>query len=459
MERKIANDLLSWKNDKKGKCLTVQGQRQVGKTYIIKQFANENYEHVVYIDFSKMQRMKEAFNGDLTVDTIIRNLSLMMENTEIVANSTLIFLDEIQDCPRARTSLKSFAEDGRYDVIASGSLMGVSNQITRRSNKESTDLPPLTPMGYEKVLTMRSMDFEEYLWAIGFPKNILEEIKLKISSRTPLEQVELDVMHKHFRDFMIVGGMPESVKRFIEEGKYSSSGDVLDIIIGDIVNDINRYNDPVNARKTCRCFESIPEQLSSNNKKFQYSLLDRGTGSRASSAKYFENLLWIEGAGYGNFCYAIESPELPFKRIDDSFKVYMSDTGILTRMMGNSAAMAIFHDDMRFNMGALMENAVAECITKCGYKPRFYRKSSGPNQMELDFVLDMKGESTVIEVKSGKTRSSPSISKVNKVFHVDRRIMFENGNIHTDDDGVEHYPLFVAAFIDLLENERDGPEF
>ena len=121
--------------------------------------------------------------------------------------------------------------------------------------------------------------------------------------------------------------------------------------------------------------------------------------------------------------------------------------------------MAIFHDDMRFNMGALMENAVAECITKCGYKPRFYRKSSGPNQMELDFVLDMKGESAVVEVKSGKTRSSPSISNVNKVFHVDRRIMFENGNIHMNDDGVEHYPLFVAAFIDLLENERDGPEF
>ncbi len=459
MDRKITSELLSWKEDKKGKCLTIQGQRQVGKTYIVKRFATDHYEHLVHIDFAKQPRMKEAFKEDLSVDTIIRKLSMLLERDDIVPGSTLIFLDEIQDCRNARTSLKSFAEDGRYDVISSGSLMGVSNRRKRRGDDDGEEPPPLIPMGYEKVLTMRPMDFEEYLWAIGFPRNALERIKECISSRTALDPIELDIIGRHFRDHMIVGGMPESVRRFVEEGKYSSSGDALDAIIGSIADDINRYNDPINARKTFRCFESIPEQLSSNNKKFQYSRLETDTGSRASSMKYSGNLLWIEGAGYGNFCYGLESPELPFERIDDSFKVYMSDTGILVRMMGRSAAMAIFDGDMRFNMGALMENVVAECITKCGYRPRFYRKSSGTNQMELDFVLDLLGECTVVEVKSGKTRTSPSLNKVGSVFKVDRRMIFEDGNIGVDENGVEHYPLFAAAFMNLLERKWEGPEF
>ena len=460
MDRKITSALKSWKDNKNGKCLTIQGQRQVGKTYSIRKFALENYEYFVYLDFSKSPYLKEAFQDDLSVDVIVRKLSMLIDGAIFIPYKTMIFFDEIQDCPRARTSLKSFAEDGRYDVISSGSLMGVSNIFTKKTFNDGDDvMPPLNPMGYERVLTMRSMDFEEYLWAIGFPKDILADVKEKIVSKTPLEKTELDVINRHFRDFMIVGGMPESVRCFITDGKYSSSGEVLDIILSGVVNDINRYNDPINAHKTRRCFESIPEQLSSNNKKFQYSRIDKTSGSRASAVKYFENLLWLEGAGYGNFCYALESPTLPFKRIDDSFKIYLSDTGMLVRMMGRSAAMAVFDDDMKFNMGALMENVVAECITKCGYNPRFYRKSSGSNQMELDFVIDMLGESTVIEVKSGKTRSSPSISKVVDVFDVDRRVMFENGNISVDGDGVEHYPLFVAAFIDLLERHWDGPEF
>ena len=226
-----------------------------------------------------------------------------------------------------------------------------------------------------------------------------------------------------------------------------------------MINDINRYNDPINARKTQRCFESIPEQLSSNNKRFHYSRLENGDGSRASSEKYFENLLWVEGAGYGIFCYGLESPQLPFRRIDDLFKVYLSDTGMLTRMMGISAAMAIHDGNTGFNMGALTENVVAECIVKNGYRPRFYRKNSGKNQMELDFVIDMLDESVAIEVKSGKDRSTPSINKVNDVFRVDRRIVFENGNIHADDKGMEYYPLFVASFIGLLERRYDGPRF
>ena len=457
MKRKIYDELLKWKDDRQKTCLTIQGQRQVGKTYIIEKFAKENYGNFVEIDFTKMPEMEKAFERAVDVDSVIRELSIRLTDAVFEPGSTLIFLDEIQESDKARSSLKWFAQDGRYDVIASGSLLGVRN-LNARKNKEK-EKRPLSPMGYEKVLTMRSMDFEEYLWAIGFNTTILGDIKSKIRSRIPLDESELEIMSSHFRDYMIIGGMPASVRSFVDTKQYSESGKKLDIILGDIINDINRYNDPVNSVKTQRCFDSIPEHLSANNKKFQYSRLEKDSGSRASAEKYQENLLWIEGAGYGNFCFGLESPELPFRRIEDLFKVYLSDTGMLVRMMGVSAAMAIHDGRINYNAGAVVENEVAECLLKYGISPRFYRKNSGKNQMEIDFVIELLDESVAIEVKSGKSRDSPSVEKVNDVFKVDRRIMFDNGNICIDANGIEHYPLFAAAFIDLLRRKYDGPEF
>ena len=457
MKRKIYDELLSWKKDKQNTCLTIQGQRQVGKTYIIERFAEENYEHLVEINFTEVPEMEKAFERAVDVDSVIKELSIRLNGAVFEPGKTLIFLDEIQECPKARSSLKWFAKDGRYDVITSGSLLGVRNTTSKK--KKGEEKKPLSPMGYENVLTMKSMDFEEYLWAIGFNMKILDEIKSKIVAMEPLDESELEVMSAHFRDYMIVGGMPASVDAFVRTKQYSESGKKIDIILGDVINDINRYNDPVNALKTQRCFESIPEHLSSNNKKFQYSRLEKGTGSRASGEKYSENLLWIEGAGYGNFCYGLNSPERPFKRIEDLFKVYLSDTGMLVRMMGTSAAMAIHSDDIKFNAGAVVENEIAECLSKNGIWPRFYRKNSGKNQMEIDFVIELLDECIAIEVKSGKKRESPSVEKVNRVFNVDRRVKFENGNIRVDEEGIEHYPLFVASFINLLKRKYDGPAF
>ena len=457
MKRKIYDELLRWKEDKQNTCLTIQGQRQVGKTYIIERFAEDNYQHLIEIDFTRMPEMEKAFERAVDVDSVIKELSIRLDGAVFEPGKTLIFLDEIQECPEARSSLKWFAKDGRYDVITSGSLLGVRN--TNAKKKKEENKKPLSPMGYERVLTMRSMDFEEYLWAIGFNTEILSDIKKKIGAMEPLDESELEVMASHFRDYMIVGGMPASVEAFVKTKQYSESGRKIDIILGDVINDINRYNGPVNALKTQRCFESIPEHLSSNNKKFQYSRLEKGTGSRASGEKYSENLLWIEGAGYGNFCYGLNSPERPFKRIEDLFKVYLSDTGMLVRMMGTSAAMAIHNDDIGFNAGAVAENEIAECLSKNGISPRFYRKNSGKNQMEIDFVIELLDECIAIEVKSGKERESPSVEKVNKVFNVDRRMKFENGNICKDEKGIEHYPLFAAAFIDLLKRRYDGPAF
>ena len=455
MKRKIYDQLLNWKNDRNGTCLTVKGQRQVGKTFIVEKFASENYRKVVKIDFSADSEFKSIFDEGRDVKSLVAAIELKLDLNPIVPEDTLIFFDEIQDCPAAHASLKQFAIDGRYHVIASGSLLGVTNVLSRGKNADR----PLSPMGYEKVVTMYPMDFEEFLWATGFPEDKLDSIKTNIADRTELTRTEIEAVSRRFRDYMIVGGMPAAVRDFVKSGSYAKAGIQQDIILSNVINDINRYNDPVNALKTQKCFESIPEQLSSSNKKFHYSRVDDAAGSRASAQKYFENLMWIEEAGYGNFCYALESPELPFKRIPDSFKVYLSDTGLMVRMMGRSAAIAVYDGRSDYNCGALTENVVAECLMKCGIKPRYYRKSSGSSQMEIDFVVELLDESAVIEVKSGKKRESPSIDKVNRVFKVDRRIKFENGNIHVDEDGMEHYPLFVAAFMNLLERKWEGPEF
>ncbi len=455
MKRKIYDQLLSWKADRNGTCLTVKGQRQIGKTYIIEKFASDNYRHVVKIDFSVNPEFKSIFENGYDLGSLVSAIELKFGLDPIVPEDTLFFFDEIQDCPDAHASLKQFAIDGRYHVIASGSLLGVTNVMSHRKKDER----PLSPMGYERVLVMHPMDFEEYLWAVGFPIDKLDSVKKHISDRMELTSTELEVVSGHFRDYMIVGGMPAAVRDFVKNGSYAEAGIQQDNILSNVINDINRYNDPVNALKTQKCFESIPEQLSSGNKKYHYSRVENGTGSRGSAQKYFENLMWIEEAGYGNFCYALESPELPFRRIPDSFKVYFSDTGLLIRMMGRSAAIAVYDGRSEYNRGALTENVVAECLMKCGIKPHYYRKSSGTSQLEIDFVVDLLGESAVIEVKSGKSRESPSIEKAGRLFHVDRRIKLENGNIRMDEDGIEHYPLFVAAFIRLLEREWDGPEF
>ena len=265
MKRKIYDELLRWKEDKQNTCLTIQGQRQVGKTYIIERFAEENYQHFVEIDFTKMPEMEKAFERAVDVDSVIKELSIRINGAVFEPYHTLIFLDEIQECPEARSSLKWFAKDGRYDVIASGSLLGVRNTASKK--KKDSEKKPLSPMGYEKILTMRSMDFEEYLWAVGFNNRILEDIKHKINSKEPLGDSELEIISAHFRDYMIIGGMPASVDAFVRTKQFSESGKKIDMILADVINDINRYNDPVNALKTQRCFESIPEHLSSNNKK------------------------------------------------------------------------------------------------------------------------------------------------------------------------------------------------
>ena len=456
LKRKAYDVLVEWKS-RAHKPLLVKGQRQVGKSFIIEAFARENYPHFVVIDFRKHVKAKAVFSGNLDVDSIIRGLEILHPDSIFEPGSTLILFDEIQDCLLAYSSLKYFALDGRYDVIASGSLLGVTlNKSKTEKEGNEMEASPSVPVGYTEYLTMYSLDFEEFLWAKGIKDEHIAMLRKSIHDRVPLSDAIHSVIDSYFREYMIVGGMPEVVQSFVDTKRFNGVIEIQKRLLDGAITDINKYNTPLNASKTKECFDSIPNQLSESNKKFMYSRVNGG-GSRQSSEKYSENLLWIKNAGYGNFCYKVSSIEhsLIAREDHNHFKIYFSDTGLLMSMYRDDVREAVAMGDSHINLGAIAENVVAECMVKCGITPRYYNKNKGDNRMELDFVAEIGRDLIVIEVKSGKHREAPSLSKVPSVFKVDRRVMFEDTNIRTSDDGVEHYPLYAAAFMDSMSDPID----
>ncbi len=461
LRRKISCSLSEWKN-RKHKCLLVKGQRQVGKTYSIEQFAKENYDNYVEYNLSTDKSSRRIFDGDLDVDSLISAMRLFSPDVDIRPGSTLIFIDEIQEYPRAKEALKSFSKDGRYDVIASGSMLGVSvpHDKDDEGSWKGNEMEPLEPSGYLEHITMYALDFEEFCWANNIGEEQLSHVKDCISKKIPLGPAYMERFNSLFRDFMLVGGMPESVQTFVDTGDYAAVGKIQNDLIESCRKDINRYNTGIDRIKTLECFESIPSQLSQSNKKFTYSRVDDGK-SRNSAVKYKGNLFWIEGAGYGNMVRSLTSISVPLrgKEVRDQFKVYFSDTGMLMEMYGSAAKQRLYSDDISYNKGAVIENVIAECLMKSGHIPRYYRKNNGPMMMELDFVIELAAEIAVIEVKSGKDREAPSISKANRIPDVKRRISLERTDIFVTEDGIEHYPLFAAGFIGDMEKEWDGPAF
>lgn len=452
LRRKAYDILAEWKG-RVHKPLLVKGQRQVGKRFIIEAFAKENYAHFVNIDLRSDVDARAVFSGNLDVDSMIMGLEVLHPDAVFEPGSTLILFDEIQDCPLAYSSLKYFALDGRYDFIASGSLLGVA--LNRTGEEGQTDATASVPAGFTEHVTMHSLDFEEFLWAKGIRSEHIEALRACIRERRTVPDALHSAFTSYFKEYMIVGGMPEAVQNYVDTRRIDGVIGIQDNLLNDIVADINRYNTSVDAVKTLECFHSIPRQLAESNKKFMYSRVD-GEGSRNSAQRYSDNLLWIKNAGYGNFCYKVSSVEIPLSAHEenDKFRIYLSDTGLLVGMYGQSVRKAVAMGNNRVNLGAIMENVVAECMVKCGIEPRYYSKNKDDNRMELDFVAEIGDDLSVIEVKSGKSREAPSLSKVASVFDVDRRLMFEDTNIRVSDDGVEHYPLYAAAFMDSMGEFR-----
>ncbi len=346
--------------------------------------------------------------------------------------------------------------DGRYDVIVSGYLFDVT---IPRKNTESGN-QPMVPVGYEEYLEMRSLDFEEFLWANGITQDIIDEVRFCIHDHTRIGEVFLNRFNDLFKDFMIIGGMPEAVQRFVEDRNYEIPGTIIGHLLDSCRLDINQYNSGTDSIKTRECFESIPDQLSSSNKKFMYSRIN-GTGSRRSAEKYMGNLMWIKGSGIGNFVYGLDAVASPIRGNSkrNHFRVYMSDTGLLMHMYGEGAMRAIYRGDNSYNMGAIAENIVAECIVKSGSTPYYYLKTKGEDRMELDFVVELPSGLVVVEVKSGKSRDCASLEKVPGYYRVEQRILLGDTNVNEREDGILECPLFAAAFFDEFDRDWDGPRF
>ena len=450
LRRKMMGDLLEWKGREGHKSLLLKGQHHIGKTSILKEFG-KTYRSCIYFDLSIDRGLCEQFRRSVDVDSFVRYVTAKGPEYTPIAGETLIILDEIQSCPRARMSLKQFTIDGRFDVVASGSLIDVPS-------KEFENPTALIPAGYVEHRTMYGMDFEEYLWAMGYHEDVISEIRRCIRDKQPMGGSVASAYLDRFDEYLTVGGMPEAVRSFAEKKDYNEVAKIQSDIIDSFYSDVSKYSNGSDAMKIRKCFQSVPTQLSDTNKKFMWSRLD-GSGSRNGQRTYADPMLWMENSGMANMCHMLRSVSFPSAMNADpsNFKVYLSDTGLLVNMLGSGARTAIIEKDDRFNQGTLMENAVAECITKSGRKPCYYINRKNPGRMEIDFVLDLGMDVAAIEVKSGKDREAASLNKTVDDPRFQRSIMLERSDISVDPKGIEHYPLFAAAFLDeMIEVSRSS---
>ena len=386
LKRKIDSFLCDWKKNSNHNPLIVKGARQIGKTESILHFAKYNYDNVVYINFVEEPKYKNITVDGYKPEQICKNISLLNPEVKFTKGSTLFFFDELQDFPEIATSLKFFKIQGVYDVICSGSLLGI-NYRKIESNS----------VGYKTDFIMHSMDFEEFLWAKGYDENIAEMMLEHIRNHTPFSTLEQEVFFSLFRDFSLLGGMPALVKSYFENGSFVGILDMQRQLVADYKEDVRKYVHGIEQTKILNVFNRIPIQLGCENKKFQISKVAPG----AKNKYYWGCIEWLNDAGIISVCYCLNFPELPLKgNFDDSkYKIYFADTGLLIALLDDEV-----QDDLRINAnmgtykGALYENIVAEALTKSGADLFYYKRQD--STLEEDFFLRTKNNLIPIEVKS-----------------------------------------------------------
>lgn len=426
LRRKIESELVEWKNSKNKKPLVIKGIRQCGKTYIVQNFAHKNYESVVYMNFILEPDKKIAFAGNLDVDTIILNLSAMIPNSRFINGKTCIILDEIQDCPEARTALKSFHLDGRFDVIATGSLLGVEGYGDKNKKLKNKDKESSVPVGFETIINMYPLDFEEFLWANGINDSVIDTIKSCFKHEKPVpEGVHQAMMNLLYR-YVITGGLPEVVNCYLETKNIELIYKLQRTLLAGYEEDMVKYADDSDKPNIRECFDSIPRQLAKENKKFQYSIVKKG--GRAS--QFIGSLQWLEDAGIIRRCYNTTLPQLPLEgnAITDCFKVYTTDIGILISMLDYGTQQDILRGNLMGYKGAIYENLMADFLCKSGQKLYYFRKDSG---LEIDFLVRYDGECVLVEVKAntGKAKSMNTVLKNKDTYHVNHAFKLGNYNI------------------------------
>ena len=434
LKRKVENQLYKWKLNKEHKPLIVKGLRQSGKTYSVVEFAKKNYKNVIYINFQNNEDYKKIFANNLEIENIKMQISSYFSDAKFEEGKTIIILDEIQECSRARLSLKFFKLDGRYDVIATGSLLGIHGL-----NDDTTSIP----VGYEEELKMFPLDFEEFLWAKGIKEEIIDEIKNCFYEKKKVGEGIHQKLKELLLQYIIVGGMPEAVQKFVETNNLNDVNEIKANILSSYQDDMVKYVDTKDKTKIKECFKSIPYQLAKENKKFQYKVVKK----KGTKKEFIGSIEWLEEFGIIKRCYNLSKMEKPLGAYveDDKFKVFVADIGLLISMIDERVDAEILSGNLNIYKGAIYENLFADYLIKNG-KPLYYftRESS----LEIDFVMNYEREITLIEVKAntGNAKSLKTVLAEKQKYNISSAIKLGDYNVGYANN-ILTIPLYMGFLI------------
>ena len=441
LRRKIDDYLIEWKKNENRLPLIIKGARQIGKTNAIRNFGKNNYKTYIEINFALQPQFKTIFEDGFEVDNIIKNITLKMPEIELNENETLIFFDEMQECVSTATSLKSFKEDGRYDVICSGSLMGINyNEIESNS------------VGNKEDYVMKSLDFEEFLWAKGYKSEQIEDLYNHMIELKPLSNMMYDVMMSNFKEYMIVGGMPAIVSRFVQNKNFSGILKMQQQILLDYEEDITKYAGGLDKTKILNCYRKIPVFLGNENKKFQISKIANGARNR----EYVGVIEWLANAGIVNVSYAMEQACLPLKGNynPDNYRLYFADTGLLIGSLDEEVQEDLRNNEnMNTYKGALYENIVSDMLVKEGYNLYFYKDDS--KKIEMDFMVRDKNSLIPIEVKANNNATISLNNLINHKAYTDIKYGIKLCNKNIGFNGKFYtFPYFLTFLLKRYLKEK-----
>ena len=441
LRRKIDQFLSEWKARPDHNPLLVYGARQIGKTTAIHQFAVSNFECVIEIDFKKQPEFKRIFQQGYMPDDVLKMISVLNPNWKAVPHKTIIFFDEVQDCPDATTCFKAFKEDGRYEVIASGSMLGVQYQSVN-----------LNPVGFKERYQMFSMDFEEFLWAKGYSDAQIEEWYSNLLSLKPLNLLVHETLSRLFKEYLFVGGMPKAVATFVEEGNYFNVFPIQKQLALDYEDDIIQYVEGLNVAKVKTIYRSITPQLAKDNHKFQITKLPHKPRSRDYEGVYS----WLVDAGIINASYNLSELSIPLSSYVDSshYRLYYADHSLFIATMDEESKEDLLaNGNLEIYSGALYESVVSSSLVRQDIKPYFFKNQD--STIELDFVVRAKNMIVPIEVKKKRGRSISLSSVLNgKTPSIRYGIKLSLNNIGFDGDIIT-MPYYLSFMLRRFLKESD----
>ena len=431
LRRKIYEQLLAWKKSEKKDAILLRGVRQCGKTYIVRELGRQEYKNFIEINFIERPELKTVFSGSMDVDSMVQQIKLNMPGCQFVPGETLLFLDEIQDAPNARTSLKFWVQDGRFDCIASGSLLGIDykNEVS-------------IPVGYEQQLIMRTLDFEEFLWALDVDIKLQEMLLPYLDGTKMMPEAMHSALSKYLQEYMVVGGLPEVVSMYVATKDFYKVHNLQEKILRDYQDDIAKYAVNQDKIKARQCFLSIPRQLSKENHKFQYSVVEK----KATARKFISSLDWLHNAGLIDFAYNVNSLWFPLKAYvkEEQFRVYLCDIGLLVAMYGYQMKAALLTGSLEgAAKGGLYESLVADMLAKRGEDLYYYKKED--STLEIEFMLERSCRLVPVEVKA-KKGSTRSLNELLKLEQIDRGYKLTAQNTGVVGKKIT-LPLYMAAVI------------